>query len=94
MNSDDFWKKARSFAKVNPDLCFVINTNPDRENKVREENAYTQWVEYLQSMGLKTTAATFKRIHESGMGKALTVPTEYPGQFDSVYTDSSRRRSW
>lgn len=94
MISDDFWKKARSFAKTNPDLCFVINTNPEKGNITREQNAYVAWVEYLESMGLKTTAATFKRIHEFGMGKALTVPTEYPGQFDSVYTDSSRRRSW
>ena len=94
MTSEEFYTKLKGFAKINPQTMFIIESVP-KEDHDRQIRARAMWLSYLDANGLKLTAKTWKAIWAGG-GKAVTVPTEDPRNFDLKYHppgDATRRAS-
>jgi hypothetical protein len=92
MNSEEFYTKVKGFAKLNPQMMFIIESVP-KEDQARQEKARAAWLDYLAANNLKGTVSTWKFIWAGG-GKAITVPAEDPRIFDLKYhpeQDAPRR---
>lgn len=92
MTSEEFHTKMKGFAKLNPQMMFVIESNP-KEDQARQEKARASWIRYLNDNDLKNTLGTWKFVWNGG-GKAITVPSEDPRNFDLKYhpaSDAPRR---
>ena len=83
MTSEEFYIKAKGFMKLNPGLTFMIESRPQSDFD-RHDRARAAWISYLEGLGLRSTASTWRFIWAGG-GKAVTVPTEDPGLFDLSY---------
>jgi hypothetical protein len=86
MNSEEFHAKVKNFAKLNPQMLFIIETVP-KEDHARQERARAAWLAYLTAKGLRNAAGTWKAIWAGG-GKAVTTPSEDPCMFDLSYNPS------
>ena len=88
MNSMEFFDKAKGFLKLNPSMTYIIWSNPTEDTE-RQTKARAMWLDYLEEQGLVSVAKTFKSIWAGG-GKAVTVPSEDPRNFDLKYHPEER----
>jgi hypothetical protein len=83
MTSEELFEKMKGFMKLNSSMAYIIWSNPTEDHD-RQTRARAVWLSYLEVQGLTRTVKTFKSIWAGG-GKAVTVPTEDPLNFDLTY---------